>query len=140
MFMLAKIKYMGFFFSVIAIVILGVVFLGNDEKDAKDSNEALKAIQQVSTSVGNGQYRMSFGYIGDKSQIIDLIKGKAKLNTIYSGNSNFTARILYSDGSLLTMIADVNGPFNQKQEIDVPETGNYLLDVKTSGEWSFSRE
>ena len=138
--MSAKIKYMGFFFSVLAIVVLGVVFLGNDEKDANDSNQAGRAAQQTQTVTGYSQYRMSFGYIGDKSQIIDLIKGKAKLNTIYSGNSNFTAKILYSDGSLLTMIADVNGPLNQNQEIDVPETGDYLLDVKTSGEWSFSRE
>lgn len=132
-----KIKYMGFFFSVLSIIVLGVVFLGNDEKDTRKEGTAQQQIQPGTT---HDQYRMAFGFIGDKSQIIDLIKGKAKLNTVYSGNSKFTSRILFPDGATLITLADVNGFFTQKQVIDVPETGEYLLDVRTTGEWSFSRE
>ncbi len=138
--MSAKFKYMGFFFSVLAIIVLAVVFLGNDEEDIKDAKEAGRAIQQISAGNSQDQYRMSFGYIGDKFQIIDLIKGKAGLKTVYLGSSKFTARILNIDGSELFMLADATGPFSQKQVIDVPETGEYLLDVRTTGEWSFSRE
>ena len=83
---------------------------------------------------------MYLSFDGNQTQIIDLIKGKAELSLVYSGNSNFTAKILNTDGTLLTFLANQNGPYNTKQEIDVPETGAYLLDVWNLGEWSLSRE
>ena len=138
--MSAKIKYMGFFFSVLAIVVLGVVFLGNDERDARDSNYSGRAVQQTQTISGYDQHRMSFGYIGDKSQIISLNKGKASIYLEYPGYATFKAKLLQLDGALVADLSDANGPYRQTQIIDVPETGDYILDVKTSGEWSFSRE
>ncbi len=130
------IKYTVICISVITLIAFVVVFVGFSDKDIK-VEKAQKQNQPEKTSE---QYKMYFNFDGDHNQTIDLIKGKAKLNMVYSGTSKFTAKLLNSDGTLLTMLADVTGPYNRKQEIDVPETGAYLLYVRTSGKWSLSRE
>ena len=135
--MSAKIKYLGFFIVVIAIIVLVVVFTWNGGKDMKIDTKAFRSTQTEETG---GQYKMYFCFEGDKSQIIDLIKGKVELNLVYRGTSKFTAKLFNSDGTLFSTLADVIGPYKQKQVIDVPETGAYQLDVRTSGEWSLSRQ
>lgn len=130
-------KYAGICFSVIIIVTVVVLYFVNGESTMKQEQKAQKQNQQDQTS---DQYKMYFNFDGDKTQIIDLIKGNAEFNVVYSGNSKFTAKILNADGTLLATLADVDGSYNQRREIDVPETGPYLLDVTTSGEWSLARK
>lgn len=130
------IKYIGICLSVITIIVLVVVIVERNER-VKEYERAQKQIQQERISE---QYRMSYSFDGDQSQIMDLIKGKAEISMVHPGKSKFTVRVLNSDGTLLTMLADVSGPYDRKQEIDVPRTGAYLLDVRTSGAWSLSTE
>ncbi len=135
--MSSVIKYAVICFSVIIVIILTGVYVWNSDPEIKAEGKAQIQNQPEETS---DQYKMYFSFDGDQSQIIDLMKGKSNLNLVYSGKSKFIAKLLNSDGTLLATLADVNGPYNQKQEIDVPETGKYLLDVRTSGEWYLSRE
>jgi hypothetical protein len=131
------IKYVGFLFIMIAAISFAIVFVGNSNMGVKN----YKAVQNLNGQDETGeQNRIYFVFDGDQSQIIDLVKGRAKLNIIYRGDSKFEAKLLYTNGTLLALLANENGPYSRKQVIDVPETGAYLLDVKTTGEWSLSRE
>ena len=86
------------------------------------------------------QYRIAEIFSDNKSQIIDLIEGPATFEIIYRGNSSFLARVLYSDGTLLDVLADVTGPYKGTKTINVPKTTSYILDVKTLGNWSVYRK
>jgi hypothetical protein len=134
--MLRIFKYFGsILFVVIIITALGVYVRNNDiskcrEAIAKGNN------QEDQTSE---QYKMYFSFNGDKSQIIDLIEGKASFSLVYFGDSKFTARILKPDGTPVATLADVNGSYRGINVVDVPETGPYIFYVKTIGVWELAR-
>ena len=86
------------------------------------------------------QYRIAENFTDSKSQIIDLIEGNATFELSYQGNSNFNVRLLYSDGTLLEVLADVTGPYKETKTITIPKTASYILDVKTVGRWSVYRK
>jgi len=130
-------KYAAFILVMMLIITLGVMYYSNDKSQTTEQKSANKTVQNESISE---QYKIYFNFEGDESQIIDLIKGTAEINLVYKGTSKFTARLLNSDGTLFTELVDMNGPVNEKQIISVPKTGAYLLDVKTTGEWSMNRK
>lgn len=129
------IKYTVLILIVFTIIILAVLYFGISDFGKKEAGKTENQSDKISE-----QYKIYFNFNGDRSQIMDLIKGEAAFNLVYTGNSKFTAKLLHLDGTLLTMLADVNGQYNKTQVIDVPETGAYLLDVRTIGEWSLSRK
>jgi hypothetical protein len=86
------------------------------------------------------QYRIAEMFTGSKAQIIDLIQGTADFKMEYEGDSTFTVRLLNPDGSLVDVLADVSGSYKGKKTINVPKTGSYILDVKTTGRWSVYRQ
>ena len=130
-------KYAAFVLALMLIITFGVLYYSNDKTQNTALTTANKTVQNESV---REQYKIYFNFKGDESQIIDLIKGTAELNLVYEGTSKFTARILNTDGTLLADLVDMNGPVNEKQIISVPKTGAYLLDVKTTGEWSMGRK
>jgi len=130
-------KYAAFILVMMLIITLGVMYYSNDKSQTTEQKSANKTVQNETNSE---QYKIYFNFEGDESQIIDLIKGTAEINLVYKGTSKFTARLLNTDGTLFTELVDMNGPVNEKQIISVPKTGAYLLDVKTTGEWSMNRK
>jgi heme/copper-type cytochrome/quinol oxidase subunit 2 len=130
-------KYAAFILVMMVIITLGVMYYSNDKTQTTEHQSANKTVQIESISE---QYKIYFNFNGDESQIIDLIKGTAEINLVYEGTSKFTARILNTDGTLFTELVDTDGPVNEKQIISVPKTGAYLLEVKTTGEWSMNRK
>ena len=130
-------KYAAFVLALMLIITFGVLYYRIDKSQSTALTTANKTVQNESV---REQYKIYFNFKGDESQIIDLIKGTAELNLVYEGTSKFTARILNTDGTLLADLVDMNGPVNEKQIISVPKTGAYLLDVKTTGEWSMGRK
>ncbi|NOS86326.1 MAG: hypothetical protein HOP31_14400 [Ignavibacteria bacterium] len=130
-------KYAAFILVMMLIITLGVMYYSNDKAPTTEHQSAKKTVQNESISE---QYKIYFNFNGDESQIIDLIKGTAEINLVYEGTSKFTARILNTDGTLFTELVDTDGPVNEKQIISVPQTGAYLLEVKTTGEWSMNRK
>ena len=130
-------KYAAFVLALMLVITLGVMYYSNDKIQSTALTTANKTVQNESVSE---QYKIYFSFRGDESQIIDLIKGTVELNLIYEGTSKFTAKLLNTDGTLLADLVDMNGPVNEKQIISVPKTGAYLLDVKTTGDWSMGRK
>jgi len=130
-------KYAAFVLALMLVITLGVMYYSNDKTQSTALTTANKTVQNESVSE---QYKIYFSFRGDESQIIDLIKGTVELNLIYEGTSKFTAKLLNTDGTLLADLVDMNGPVNEKQIISVPKTGAYLLDVKTTGDWSMGRK
>lgn len=130
-------KYAAFILVMMLIITLGVMYYSNDKTEATERQSANKTVQNETISE---QYKIYFNFKGDESQIIDLIKGTAEINLVYEGTSKFTARLLNTDGTLFTELVDMNGPVNDKQIISVPKTGAYLLEVRTTGEWSMNRK
>lgn len=126
--------------SIVLIAVLIIVFFANKEDGRFGSSQEKKAGKQTELSEINERNRMVFSFDGDKSQAINLEKGKAEFNVIYAGSSKFTARLMNTEGTFLLTLAEVYGPYNQRQVIDVPETGIYILDVSAKGEWSLSRK
>ena len=86
------------------------------------------------------QYRIAEMFTGSKAQIIDLIQGTADFKIEYEGDSTCVMRLLNPDGSLVDVLADVRGSYRGKKTINVPKTGSYILDVKTTGRWSVYRQ
>lgn len=130
-------KYAAFILVLMLIITFGVLYFTDAETRAIELKSANKTIHVESISE---QYKIYFNFNGDESQIIDLMEGMAEINLVYEGTSKFTARILNTDGTLFAELVDMDGPVNEKQIIPVPKTGAYLLDVKTTGEWSMNRK
>ena len=85
------------------------------------------------------QYRISDIFSDNKSQIIDLIEGDATFDIRYEGNTKFIARLLNSEGDIVEILAESDGPYKGVKSIKVPKTTSYILDVKTTGNWSISK-
>lgn len=103
----------------------------------KDTN---KTKQQTNEPEKKDQYRIAENFVDNKSQIIDLIEGPATFDIKFEGNGNFVAKILNDDGTVLDVLADVNGSYKGTKSITVPKTTSYILDVKCQGIWSVYRK
>ena len=130
-------KYSAAMLFAFVLIAIGVLYYNHIKEDGKLATDSIKS---QSIKEPSEQYNISFSFNGDRSQIIDLIKGNAELKLVYSGTSEFTAKLLNVDGSLLVNLTDRYGPFSEKIIAVIPETGAYLLDVKTIGEWSLNKE
>lgn len=107
---------------------------------AKKDTDKDKTKTQTSAPETKNQYRIAENYQDDKSQIIDLIEGPATFDMKYDGSTNFTIHLLNPDGTLVEVLADVNGSYKGTKTINVPKTGSYILDVKCKGTWSVYRK
>jgi hypothetical protein len=99
-----------------------------------------KTKQQTTEPEKKDQYRIAENFVDNKSQIIDLIEGPATFDIKFEGNGNFVAKILNDDGTVLDVLADVNGSYKGTKSITVPKTTSYILDVKCQGTWSVYRK
>lgn len=129
-----RIKYL---FSV--LVLIGVIIACSGNKSDKDKQGTQNQYKDT-VKINKDQYRMDERFSDDKNQIIDLIQGTATFNIQYFGSSHFKATVMYPDGRVVAVLADVDGEYKAKKIIEVPETTAYILDVKTTGEWSVWRE
>jgi len=66
------------------------------------------------------------------------MEGHASFDLIYNGKNHFTANILKPDGKIVAILADKQGSFKKTRFTEIKETGTYILDVKTKGEWSYA--
>ena len=131
--MLYKIKYL-----LSLLVILGLVIACSSDKSDKKTTKQTE--YKDTTKVNKDQYRMSEIFTDSKNQIIDLIKGPASFEIVYLGDSHFKATLMYADGRIVDVLADVEGSYKGKKKVDVPETTAYILDVQCKGQWSVYRE
>lgn len=129
-------KYLGVSLLILIVITIFIVFFVSKEYSSKEEQKAQKKNQP---SEVNEQYELNATFEGNQTQVIDLIKGRAVLNITYPGNSRFIVKLFYPSGTFITMLADLNGPYSRSYAVDVPESGAFLLEVRTSGEWSYSQ-
>jgi len=127
-----KIKY---FFSL--LVLLGLIIACSGNKSDKKTTQTE---YKDTTKINKDQYRVAEIFSDSKNQIIDLIQGPATFEIQYTGDSHFKATLMYADGRVVDVLADVEGTYKGKKRVDVPETTAYILDVKCKGQWSVYRE
>jgi len=126
-------------FLVSLLVLFGLIIACSGNKSDKDK-QTKQAPYKDTTKINKDQYRMDETFSGNKNQIIDLIKGPATFVIAYYGTGHFKATIMYADGRVVDVLADVDGQYKAKKKIEIPETTAFILDVQTTGEWSVWRE
>lgn len=89
-----------------------------------------------STIDGKGiQYRFAYTGKGDMTNIISLNKGACMFEVFHEGNGEFYADIKTSDGKLLKVLAKTKGNYENKMEVEVPNTDAYVVTIRTAGNW-----
>lgn len=81
------------------------------------------------------QYKFAYTGNGDMSNIISLNRGSSLFEFYHIGKGDFYADVRHSDGRLLKVLAQTNGNYRGRMEVEVPETDAYTINIKTSGEW-----
>lgn len=110
------------------------------EKDKQSTQKQQQEQAKDTVKINKDQYRVAEIFTNSKNQIIDLIQGPASFEIMYEGDSHFKATIMYPDGRVVAVLAEVDGSYKGKKKIDVPETRAYILDVQCKGQWSVYRE
>lgn len=124
-----NLKYIIIFFLSVFLISCGRHIADRENENAAGIKEEPK-----------DQYRLGVTFEGSQSQIIDMIQGKATYEFRHLGDSRFVVKIMKPDGSFVVPIVDVTGNYNGVHSFMVPETGAYILDVKTDGTWSFMKK
>lgn len=70
------------------------------------------------------------------TEMFPLSEGLAVFELEHRGSSRFVVRLLNERGALTEEVVSATGPFNGSKAIEVPRTGQYLLDVTADGAWS----
>jgi hypothetical protein len=84
------------------------------------------------------QYRLAYNDVqGNKTQTIALNKGAAVFEVDHKGDGEYLFLLKTTQGDSVLEIAKGKGDFSIKKTFEVPQTTAYLLEVLTSGNWSF---
>ena len=127
-------------FAVSLLVIIAAILACSTNKSDKDKQNTQNKKQQDTVHINKDQYRIAEQFTGSKSQIIDLMQGPANFVLTHQGDGHFKATLMYADGTIIDVLADVTGNYTGKKRIEVPETRAYILNVETTGTWSAYRE
>ena len=124
------------------IVLLAIVYSCNSDKSDKDKekdNQKTNKTDPVKPEPKD-QYRMGETYEGNKDQMVDLIEGTATFDITYQGDSHFNATLKNGDGTVVAVLADVDGNYKGTKSINVPKTNAYVLAVTCKGSWSVAKK
>jgi len=127
-------------FLVSVFVLLLIVYSCDSNKSErdKDGNKVNKT-DPVKTEPKD-QYRIAENFQDSKNQIVDLIEGPATFDITYQGDSHFNATLKNGDGTILAVLADVDGNYKSTKTFTVPKTAAYIIDVTCKGTWSIYRK
>ena len=125
--------------SAFILSFLFVFFIGcKSEKNKTVDN--YKVQTKDTADVHKDQYRIALIFTGNKSQMLDLIKGPVSFDIMHTGNGKFKVTLMKTDGNTVAVLADVIGDFKGKKKLEILETNAYILNVETEGQWSVYRE
>lgn len=127
-------------YAVSLFVIIAAMLACSNKSDKDKQNTQNQTKQKDTIHINKDQYRIAEQFTGSKSQIIDLIQGPANFVLTHQGEGHFKATLMYADGTIVDVLADVTGTYTGKKRIEVPETRAYILNVETTGTWSAYRE
>jgi hypothetical protein len=129
-------KYLlSVFFLIVMIGSVGYLLHRNHSR--KIYSMSRSKIDSTSSSIKE-QQRISLSAEGTNKRTVDLTKGLVELSVSYSGNSNILVNMLNRDGEPFAKVLEHYGPCIRKRTIFVPESGQYILDVKCEGKWSIT--
>ncbi|MCI0474271.1 MAG: hypothetical protein L0Y76_11870 [Ignavibacteria bacterium] len=124
----SKAKIFFSFIFVIGLLILGYFLLVDNFK--------MIFGDPVKVEEGKGvQYRFAYNVTGDKTHIIHLNKGPVLFEYYHEGEGSFYIDLKTNKDSLVKVLAQTNGTYEGKTELDVPETDAYVLTITTKGVW-----
>lgn len=84
------------------------------------------------------QYRLAYNDVkGNMTQTIALNKGAAIFEVDHKSDGKYLFLLKTTQGDSVFEIAKGEGDFSIQRTFEVPETKAYLLEVLTSGTWSF---
>ena len=124
--------------AIIIIVIIDVIG-GITYKTSSKPNPNKILSQSAKHAMVNDQYIIAFSGHGNSDQIIDLREGIAQYKITYSCNSGFNVLFIDQKGKVIDAIS---GPAVEKtlnKDFTVSATGQYVMNIKCDGDWSFSR-
>jgi hypothetical protein len=131
--------YYKFKYLLSLLIVIGLIAACSSDKSDKQKTTTQTEYKDT-VKVNKDQYRVAELFTDNKNQIIDLIKGPASFEIQYMGDSHFKATLMYADGRVVDVLADVDGQYKGKKKVDIPETTAYILDVQCKGQWSVYRE
>ena len=134
--MINKLKFLA---SVLVLLLIVYSCDSNKSDKDKDKDNKVNKTDPVKTEPKD-QYRIAENFQDSKNQIVDLMEGPATFDIIYQGDSHFNATLKNGDGSVLAVLADVDGNYKSTKSITVPKTAAYIMDVTCKGIWSIYRK
>lgn len=70
------------------------------------------------------------------TQLLALQEGLARIEMTHDGQSNFAIWLLDDGGAQVDLLVNEIGSFSGSKAVQVPDDGNYLLDVTADGNWT----
>jgi hypothetical protein len=132
------------FFSIIFILLfiyLGYYFLKKEfHLDATPSPpvaEYQKTPEEI-TDERQIQYKLEYTVNKGMIQIIHLNKDSVLFKMEHFGDSDFVVTLKTTEGELIDTLANEKGKYNGTKALIINETGPYILDVVTNGNWRLS--
>jgi hypothetical protein len=120
------------------LLYIGIFIMGLVVGSALNSgNSAVKSTEnQVAASVPTASPVNLTGTGQQATEKFRLNKGLVVFEMNHKGTSNFAVKLLESDGKYHTLLVNVMGDFQGSKAVEIKKTGDYILDVSASGEWS----
>lgn len=137
--MQSYIKYIILLVSLL-FLISSCDFKPREERDSINKERDEKRIRDSIENAKSSQYIMGESFTGNKTQIIDLIKGQVTFIITHEGTGTFKATLTTTDAKLIEVLYEGSSNIKEIKTIEVSETSAYLIDVKTEGKWSIIRK
>ena len=74
------------------------------------------------------------------TDLFQLREGLARFRMEHAGRNNFAIWLFDSNGVRLDLMVNVIGPFTGSRAVNIPRTGDYLLDIDADGDWRVTVE
>ena len=133
------------FFSIIFILLfiyLGYYFLKKEfHLDATPSPPPVAEYQKTPEEIVEGrqiQYKLEYTVEKGLIQIIHLNKDSVLFKMEHFGDSNFVVTLKTTEGELVDTLANEKGKYDGTKALIIDESGPYILDVVTNGNWRLS--
>jgi hypothetical protein len=112
----------------------------NEYQGIESSNGASEVSETESISEENASEFNITGYGTKATEKFTLKQGLVIVTSNYTGASNFISTLLDSDGNSVESITNEIGKFSGKTAFEIPTDGQYLMNVNSSGSWTFHFE
>ncbi len=132
------------FFSIIFILLfiyLGYYFLKKEFHLDATPPPPVAEYQKTPEEIAEGrqiQYKLEYTVEKGMTQIIHLNEDSVLFKMEHFGDSDFVVTLKTTEGELIDTLANEKGKYDGTKALLIDETGPYILDVVTNGNWQLS--